>query len=147
MAKDDWQDDLRRRLSQAAIPQETVDALRRLERTPWVAAMRHNLTSFSESEAGRRLQELGDKLRSSTSRIGPMSGDGIRWAQVSGAAPTIDRGPGKPKKEDEVKAEARRIIRVEGKPRSKSALAIKVSKNIGVALSTAKKWAYPIWDE
>src|SRR5258708_19524958 len=131
MAKDDWQDDLRRRLSQAAIPQETIDALRRLERIPEVAAMRRNLTSFSESEAGRRLRELGDKLRSSTSRIGPMSGDGIRSAQVSGAAPAVDRGPGKPSLEDKVKTEARRIIRDEGKPRSKTALAKKVSKNIG----------------
>jgi hypothetical protein len=147
MAKDDWQDDLRRRLSQAAIPQETIDAMRRCATDPAFDAMRRNIASFSESEAGRRLRELGDRLRSSTSRIGPIFGDGIQCQVSSAAAPSPHREPGKPSLEDRIKTEARRIFRIEGRQRNPTDLAKKVSENIEVGFSTAKKWIYPVWDE
>jgi hypothetical protein len=146
MAKVGEYDDIRRALAQAA-QSPAFDALRRClaewRQRPEAAALRR----FAE---GR----LANDLRASVSRIRPMHGAGLQWVQIGDVAaptpaapPPIDRGPGKPPKKDEVQTEARRIIRVEGKPRSKSALANKVYNNIDVALSTAKKWAYPIWDE
>jgi hypothetical protein len=68
-------------------------------------------------------------------------------ADQTAAAPEPYHGPGRPPQEDKIQVEARRIIRIEGRPATPTDLARKVHQNIGCGFSTAKQYVGPIWDE